>query len=207
MAGRGLVLDVEMRLRRARPMRAEEGAERMIERLHVDAEELDAAFDQPFRGFLVEPWRIGEVIGIVAVVPVAPGVDHHDVVLLDFRLGARQILRRDDAPFAFRDRNRNAGAEEAPQRIAGQGRGVLRHMDRRIHMGAAMHDAFELLHQKAVLGVKLHDPDIEIGARRPLRHAVTPGMAEVEELQPAGATRRFDRRRLRGRGLSPRTAF
>ena len=87
-AGLGLVLDVEMRLRRARTVRAEEGAERMIERLHVDADELDAAFHQPFRRFLVEAGRIGEVVGIVAVVPVAAGVDHHDVVLLDFRLGA-----------------------------------------------------------------------------------------------------------------------
>src|SRR5580704_867929 len=192
MAGLGLVLDVEMRLRRARTMRAEEGAKRMIERLHVDADQLDAAFHQPLRRFFVEPGRVSEVIGIVAVVLVAPGIDHHDVVLLDFRLGAFQILRRDDAPLAFRDRNNDAGAEEAPQRITGQGRRVLRHMDRRIHMGAAMHDAFGLLHQKAVLGMKFHDPDIEIGARRPLRHAVAPGMAEIEELQAAGAARRFD---------------
>src|SRR5580700_6232420 len=205
MAGLRLVLDVEMRLRRARSMRTEERAERMIERLHVDADKFYAALHQPFRGFLVEPGRIGEVIGIVAVVPVASRVDHHDVVLLDLWLGAFQILRRDDAPLAFRDRNDNAGAEEAPQRIPGQSRRVLRHMDRRIHMGAAMHDAFELLHQKAVLGVKLHDPNIEIGARRPLRHAVAPGMAKVEELQTVGATRRFLYRRccLRPRCLAP----
>src|ERR1700722_1461685 len=114
MAGLGLVLDVERRLRRARSMRAEERAERMIERLHVDADEFDAAFHQPFRGFLVEAGRIGEVIRIVAVVFVASRVDHHDVVLLDFRLGAFQILRGDDAPFAFRDRNGNASAEKAP---------------------------------------------------------------------------------------------
>ena len=45
----GLVLVVEVRLRRAGPVRAEEGAERMVERLHVDADELDAALDDPFR--------------------------------------------------------------------------------------------------------------------------------------------------------------
>src|SRR5580692_10218267 len=190
-AGLGLVLYVEMRLRRSRSVRAQERAERMIERLHVDADELYAAFHQPLRRFFVEPGRVGEVIGIVAVVLVAPGIDHHDVVLLDFRLGAFQILRRDDAPFAFRDRNRDAGAEEAPQRITGEGRRVLGHMDRRIHVGAAMHDAFELLHQKAVLGVKFHDPDVEIGARRPLRHGVARRVAEVEELQAAAAARRF----------------
>ena len=80
-AGLGLVFVVEMRLRRSRPVRPEEGAERMIERLHVDADELDAALDQPFGGFFVEAGRIGVVVGIVAVVAVAAGVDHHDVVL------------------------------------------------------------------------------------------------------------------------------
>src|SRR5580704_17217335 len=103
MAGLGLVLDIEMRLRRPRTVRPEERAERMVERLHVDADKLDAAFHQPFRRFLVEPGRIGEIIGIIAVIPVAPGIDHHDVVLLDFRFGARQILWRDNAPLAFRD--------------------------------------------------------------------------------------------------------
>src|SRR5262245_20811812 len=49
-AGRSLVFDVEMRLRRPRPMRPEERAEQMIERLHVDANELAAALDGPFGG-------------------------------------------------------------------------------------------------------------------------------------------------------------
>src|SRR4029077_5683879 len=48
-AGLGLVLDVEMRLRRARSVGSEERAERMIERLHVDADKLYAAFHQPLR--------------------------------------------------------------------------------------------------------------------------------------------------------------
>ena len=74
--------------------------------------------------------------------------------LLDLRLGVLQILRRDDAPLALRDRDHDAGAEEAPERIAGERRLVLLHVDRRVHVGAAVHDAFELLHQQAVLGVE-----------------------------------------------------
>src|ERR1051326_4340999 len=181
--GLGLVLEVEMRLRRPGPVRAQERAERMIVRLHVDADQLDAALHQPFGGLLVEAGRVGEIIRVVAVLPVTAGVDHHDVALADLRLGLFQILRRDHAPFALRDRHRDAGAEEAPQRIAGNARLVLGNMDRRVHVGAAMHDAFELLHQNAVLGVEFEHPHIEIGPRRPLRHAVTPWMTEVEEFE------------------------
>src|SRR5262249_12407666 len=60
-AGRGLVLVVEMRLRRPRSVRAKERAERGIERLHVDADELDATFDDPLRRLLVETGGMGEV--------------------------------------------------------------------------------------------------------------------------------------------------
>src|ERR1051326_1624016 len=181
-AGLGLVLDVEMRLRRAGTVRPQKQAERMIVGLHVDADQLDAALDQPFGGILVEAGRVGEIIRVVAILAMAAGVDHHDVAPADFWLGLFQIRRRDHAPFALRDRHRDAGAEEAPQRIAGQARLVLGDMDRRVHVGAAVHDAFELLHQDAVLGVEFEHPHIEIGARRPLRHAVTPWMAEVVEL-------------------------
>src|SRR4029078_9623444 len=81
--GFGEILVVEMRLRRPRPVWAEEGAERMGERLHIDSHGLDAALDDPFRGLLVEARRVGKVVRVVAVVVVAAGVDHHDVVLLD----------------------------------------------------------------------------------------------------------------------------
>jgi hypothetical protein len=37
-------------------------------------------------------------------------------------------------------------------------------MDRRVHMRAAMHDAFELLHQEAILGVELKDTHVEVCA-------------------------------------------
>src|SRR5262245_40487607 len=94
-AGLGKVFVIEVRLRGSGPVRPEERAERMVERLHVDADELHAAFDNPFRRLFVESRRIGVVVRIVAVVLVAAGVDHHDVVLLDFRLGVFQILRRD----------------------------------------------------------------------------------------------------------------
>src|SRR6202034_472929 len=108
--------------RRPGSMWPEKRAERMGERLHVDADELDAALDEPFGGLLVEARRVAEIVRVVAVIAVTAGVDHHDVVLADLRLGLFQILRRDDAPLAFRDRHDDAGAEEPPQRITGQRR-------------------------------------------------------------------------------------
>src|SRR5215510_16364969 len=90
-AGLGLVLGVEMRLRRARPMRPQERAERVIERLHIDADELDAALDDPFGSLFIESGRIGVVVGIVAALEVTAGVDHQDVVLADLRLGVLEI--------------------------------------------------------------------------------------------------------------------
>ena len=43
-AGLGKIFVVEMRLRRPGPVRAQEGAERMVERLHIDADQLHPAF-------------------------------------------------------------------------------------------------------------------------------------------------------------------
>src|SRR6185437_10945391 len=48
-AGLGEVFLIEMRLRRARTMRPQKRAERVVERLDVDAEELDLLLHQPFR--------------------------------------------------------------------------------------------------------------------------------------------------------------
>src|SRR5258705_1696566 len=182
-AGGGLVLDFQEGLRGPMPVRPEECPERMIERLHVDADKLDAALDDPFRGLFVETGRIGVIVGVVAMLEMAAGVDHQNVVLADLRLGVLQILRRDHAPLALRDQHHDAGAEEAPERIAGQCRLVLLHMDRRVHMRAAMHDAFETLHQQAILGVELDDAHVEVRARGPLRHAMAPAMGEIVDLK------------------------
>src|SRR5262247_1720776 len=188
-AGLGKILVVEVRLRRPGTVRPEERAKRMVERLHVDADQLALALHQPLGSFLVQPGRVGEIVRIVAVVAVAAGVDHDDVVAPDLRRGVLQVLRRHHAPFAFRDRHRHPGAKESPQRIARDGGGVLGHVDGRVHVGAAVHDALELLHQQPVLGMELEHAHVEVGARRPLRHAVTPGMAEIVELQVLGAGR------------------
>src|SRR4051794_17406785 len=100
-AGLGEILIVEVRLRRTGPVRPEEGAERMIERLHVDADEFDAAFNDPLGGLFVQTRRIGVIVRVVAVLEMAAGIDHQDVVLADCRLGVLQVLRGDHAPFAF----------------------------------------------------------------------------------------------------------
>src|SRR5262245_19445193 len=184
--GLGEIFVVEVRLRRPRPVRPEERAQRMVERLHVDADQLDLPLHQPFGGLLVEAGGVGEVVRVVAVLEMAPGIDHHDVVLADLRLGLVQVRGRDHAPLALGDRHGDAGAEKTPQRIAGDRRRVLGHVNGRIHVRAAMHDAFELLHQQAVLGVEFEHADVEVGARGPLRHAVPPAMAQVEELQVVG---------------------
>src|SRR5436853_7752780 len=56
-------------------------------------------------------------------------------------------------------------------------------MDGRVHMRAAMHDAFELLHQQAVLSVQLDDAHVELRTRRPLRHAMAPAMGKIVDLK------------------------
>src|SRR5262245_44518502 len=65
-AGLGKILVVEVRLRRPGTVRPEERAKRMVERLHVDADQLDLALHQPLGSFLVQPGRVGEIVGIVA---------------------------------------------------------------------------------------------------------------------------------------------
>ena len=72
------------------------------------------------------------------------GVDDDDVALLDLWSCALQILRGDGAPLALGDRNAHPGAEQAPERVVGDGRGALGHVKRRVHVGASMHDAFPL---------------------------------------------------------------
>src|SRR5712675_1186445 len=186
-SGFGLVFVIEMRLCGSGTMRSEKSTERMIERLHVDADELDAALDDPFRSFLIEARRIGVIVRVVTIFEVTAGVDHQDIVAADFGFGSFEILGRDDTPFALGDRNHDAGAEETPKWITRQRRLVLLHMDRRIHMRATMHDAFELLHQEAILGVEFEHAHIEVRARRPLRHAVAPWMGEIVVLNVFGA--------------------
>ena len=134
-------------------------------------------------------YRPGEVIRVVAPEAVAAGVDHDDIVLLDPGLGLFQILWHDHAPFSLGNRHRHAGAEEAPQFVAGDRRRVFRGVYGRIHMRAAVHDALEALHQDAVLGVELLNNDIEVGPRGPLRHPVPPAVAQAVELQSVGRGR------------------
>src|SRR5450756_2665776 len=92
------VLVEQVRHDRPRAVLGHPGAERMVERLDVDADQLHALVHQPLRGVGVQPGGVGEVLVVVAEQMVRAGVDHPDVARQDLRRGQLQVLRGDHAP-------------------------------------------------------------------------------------------------------------
>ena len=86
-------------------VRAERGGERMIDARGVDADQLHLLLHQPLGGALAQARRVAEIFLAVGISAMPAGVDQHDVVGLDLRLGAFQIGRLDQLPFLLRDRD------------------------------------------------------------------------------------------------------
>ena len=64
-----------------------------------------------------------EIFDAVAVTPMPAGDDHDDVVGLDRRTGGFKVGDGDELPLLLRDREHDAGAEEALKRdVADAGR-------------------------------------------------------------------------------------
>ncbi len=112
------------------------------------------------------------------------GVDQQDFAGLQIGRRALQVLGLDQLPFAFRDRDDAAGAEEAIERNLVDACGHRHQMDRRVHMGRRMHDGREALGQRAVAGVigALLEPHALVA--RPDRGAEAPGVTEIVEFKP-----------------------
>ena len=133
----GFVFVDQSRLHWARPVRAKIGAQRMVERLNVDANQLDTFRDKPFGGLFVEARRIGVVIGIVAVFVVIAGIDHDDVAGLDRRSCRFEVFSGDHFPAFLGNGNDNAGSVEFPKIETGDVMGARQHVQGTVHMRAA----------------------------------------------------------------------
>ncbi|CKT09084.1 Uncharacterised protein [Mycobacterium tuberculosis] len=155
----------------------------MVQGLGVGADRLDAFGRKPLARFLVEARGIGVVLGAVGVFVVPAGVDDDDVTGPDVGGSVLQILGGDHPPFALRDRDDDAGAEEGAQRDLVQKRCSFHHVRRRVDVGAGMHDGGDLLGQHTTLGHAVESFDLHVLEVRPGRRAVSPGVGQVVELQ------------------------
>ncbi len=186
-AGEFLVFLVDARqqpMRRARTMRADGGAERMIERLGIRADHLDFPLHEPLAGFLVEAWRVAVIVLIIAVIFVPAGVDDGDVALANLRARVFKVLSSDDFPFLLRDGNHHAGAEKIRQRHFIHERRTRHDVRGRIDMGARMHDRCDPLRQHAGFRHAVQTLDLHIFKVRPAGLPQAPGVREVVKLEP-----------------------
>ena len=88
----------------------------MIDAGGVDADELDLFLHQPFGGALAQAGRVAEILLAVGIAAVPAGIDEDDVVGENLRHGPLEVGRLDQLPLLLRDRNHDAGAEEAFER-------------------------------------------------------------------------------------------
>ncbi len=176
----------EVRVCGAKPVVDQFGGDGVVVGLAAVGHHLDLLVHQPLRAFLVDAAAVGEVLVGVGPLVVEAGVDDDDVAFLDLGRSVLQVLGGDDAPLLLGDRHADPGAEQTPQRIVADGGGVLGHVQRRVHVGAAVHDAFPLHLVDAVLGVELVDGHIHARGRGPLGHELRERVGEVIYLEAHG---------------------
>ena len=166
-----------------RPVRADGGGQRMVERLGVRAHRLDPPGREPLPRLLVEARGVGVVVGAVAVVVMPAGVDDDDVTGPYLRPGGLQVVRGDHFPLLLRDRHHHPGAEERAQRDLVQQRRALDHVPGRVDVRAGVHDRGDLLGKYPALRHPVQPLDLDVLEVRPGRDAVPPGVGQVVELQ------------------------
>ena len=120
---------------------------------------------------------VGEVLIAVGPFVVETGVDHDNITLLNRWCGIFQILGSNHAPLLFGDGYRHTGPAQAPQGIVADPRRIFGHMNGRIHVGTAMHNAFPVDLVNAIFGVEFIHRNINPRAGRPLRHMLMERMA------------------------------
>src|SRR5919112_592517 len=167
-------------------LHADGGAERVVERLAVDAEALYLLCREPLAGFLVGAGRLDEVFAVVAVVAVPAGVDDDDVALFDGRPRALEVVGADHLPLLLRDRDDDPRSEVLRERDLVHELGALDDVRRGVGVRRAVHERRDLLRQHARLGVIVEALDLDVGEVRPERRVVAPRMRQVEELQAVG---------------------
>ena len=134
---------------------------------------------------LAQARRVAEVFLAVGVALVPAGVDEDDVVGLHGGRGALEVGRLDQLPLALRDRQHDAGAEEALQREVADRLLLGQEVDRRVHVGRGVEDGDDLVRHHAVLGVIGDALELDLLVAGEDRRIHPPGMAELVELKPA----------------------
>ena len=156
---------------------------RVIGRLKVAADHLDALLPKPGSRFLIESRRVAEIFEVVPVLVMPAGVDDDDVAGPYLRPGALQILRRDDLPLALGYGDGHSGAEEGLERKLVDELLALDDVRGGVHMRRAVHDGRDALGQDAGFGVVMDSLGLDVLKIGPVGDAVTPRVAQIIELQ------------------------
>jgi hypothetical protein len=154
----------------------------MVERLMVVAGALYALPDEPFTRLAVKAGRINKIFCVVAVVFVPTRVENDDIAGLDFGPVVFKVLGRDDFPALLRDVDADGVAEGALQGNLVYERGALDDMRWGVGVGGAVHESGELLAEDLAFGVIVKLIDFQVRKIGPQRGAVSPGVAQVDEL-------------------------
>ena len=166
-------------------MRPKRRRQRMIDASCVDADKLDALFDEPLRGVLAQARRVAEIFLAVGIFAMPAGVDEDDVAGLDLRFCAFQIGRLDQPPFSFGDRDDDAGAEKLLQLKIADRRRTGHQMDRRVQVRRGVKDRGDLVCHHALLGVMGNAFELDLLVAREDRRIHAPAMAELVKFEPA----------------------
>src|SRR6185437_8173630 len=121
---------------------------------------------------------MAEIVDAVAVAPMPAGYDYHDVIGFDGGHGVFKVGDRDEFPLLLRDRQHNAGAEEALERNLTDAGCALDEMERRIHMRATVHDHANARGHYPVLGVRACAVELDVVEPGQGRHVMAPFVAE-----------------------------
>ena len=184
-AGRLAVFRDEIFDLRAVAVRTERGRQRMIDGRGVDADKLDALLHQPIRRALAQSGRMAEIFLAVGIFAMPAGRDQDDVAGLDVGLGAFEVGRLDQCPFALRDRDDDAGAEKPIQLELADTRRAGNEMQRRVDVRRSVKNRGDLVRHHALLGVVGDAFELDLLVAREDRRIRAPAMAELVEFEPA----------------------
>src|SRR3974390_497372 len=157
----------------------------MFDAWGVDADKLHLLFDQPLSRSFAQARGIAKILLAVGIFAMPAGVDEHNIAGDDSWLRLFQILRLDQLPLAFRDRQHHSGTEETIERQVADGGGLWNQMDRRVYMCRGVEDRGDLVRHHAVLGVVRDALKLDLLIAREDRGIHAPGVAKLDKGEPA----------------------
>ena len=185
-AGRFLVFREQIFDLRAVAMRPKRGRQRMIDASGVDADELDALFDQPLRGVLAQARRIAEIFLAVGIFAMPAGVDEDDIAGLDLQAWRAPDRTARSGPISFwqatarRRCRKTVCSSRSPTAGAPGTRWIGAFTMRR-----SMKDRGDLVRHHALLGMMGDAFELDLLVAREDRRIHAPAMAELVKLEPA----------------------